>query len=65
VCALTLLVGLQERHTACKKTMSGEVLAWLYLERGAGCLHMAGPADADWFYLSGTGSPGEFRTKDR
>jgi len=41
--ALTLLVWLQEG---------------LYLEQGAGCLHMAGPADADWFYLSGTGSPG-------
>jgi len=28
VCALTLLVGRQERHLACKK-LSGEVLAWL------------------------------------
>jgi len=36
--ALTLLVGRQEGHPACKK-MSDGVLA-------------------DWFYLSGTGSPG-------
>ena len=35
--ALTLLVGRQEGHPACKK-LSGEVLAWL--ERGAD-LHMA------------------------
>jgi len=37
--ALTLLVGRQEGHLACKK-LSGEVLAWLSLERGAD-LHMA------------------------
>jgi len=40
-----LLVGRQEGHPACKKT------GWW----GAGmviCL------DPDWFYLSGTGSPG-------
>ena len=37
--ALTLLVGRQEEHLACKK-LSGEVLAWLFcLERGAD-LHM-------------------------
>jgi len=37
--ALTLLVGRQEEHPACKK-LSGEVLAWLFcLERGAD-LHM-------------------------
>ena len=37
--ALTLLVGRQEGHPACKK-LSGEVLAWLFcLERGAD-LHM-------------------------
>ena len=37
--ALTLLVGQQERHPACKK-LSGGVLAWLFcLERGAD-LHM-------------------------
>jgi len=37
---LTLLVGRQEGHPACKK-LSGEVLAWLScLERGAD-LHMA------------------------
>jgi len=27
--ALTLLVGWQEEHLACKKNSSGEVLAWL------------------------------------
>jgi len=38
--ALTLLVGRQEGHPACKK-LSGEVLAWLFcLEQGAD-LHMA------------------------
>jgi len=37
--ALTLLVGQQEGHPACKKLSSG-VLAWLHLERGAD-LHMA------------------------
>jgi len=38
--ALTLLVGRQEGHTACKK-QTGAVLAWLScLERGAD-LHMA------------------------
>jgi len=37
--ALTLFVGLQEGHPACKK-LSGWVLAWLCLERGAN-LHMA------------------------
>jgi len=34
-----LLVGRQEGHAACKK-LSGGVLAWLSLERGAD-LHMA------------------------
>ena len=37
--ALTLLVGRQEGHPACKK-LSGEVLAWLCLELGAD-LHVA------------------------
>ena len=37
--ALTLLVGWQEGHPACKK-LSGGVLAWLSLELGAD-LHMA------------------------
>jgi len=61
--ALTLLVGWQEGHPACKK-LSGGVLAWLCVWRLA-----YGQADAtathclllqlnpDWFYLSGTGSP--------
>ena len=38
-CALTLLVGRQEGHPACKK-LSGGVLVWLSLERGAD-LHTA------------------------
>jgi len=37
--ALTLLVGWQEGHPACKK-LSGGVLAWFCLEQGAD-LHMA------------------------
>jgi len=37
--ALTLLVGWQEENPACK-TLSGEMLAWLCLGRGAD-LHMA------------------------
>jgi len=37
--ALTLLVGRQEGHTACKK-LSGGVLVWFSLEQGAD-LHMA------------------------
>jgi len=41
--ALTLLVGRQEGHPACKK-MSGGVLAW-YLS-GARCRLAYGPADA-------------------
>ena len=41
--ALTLLVGRQEGHPACKK-LSGEVLAWL--SSGARCRLAYGPADA-------------------
>jgi len=65
--ALTLLVGRQEGHPVCKK-LSGEVLEWLSLwSEVQTCIC---PADAtathclllqynpDWFYLSGTGSPG-------
>jgi len=40
--ALTLLVGWQEGHPACKK-LSGGVLAWL---SGARCRLAYGPADA-------------------
>ena len=42
--ALTLLVGRQEGHPACKKNLSGGVLAW-YLS-GARCRFAYGPADA-------------------
>ena len=65
--ALTLLVGRQEGHPACKK-LNGGVLVVICLERGAD-LHMVQlmplPLTVscfskiqDWFYLSGTGSPG-------
>jgi len=37
---LTLLVGRQEGHLACRKKLSGWVLAWFCLERGAD-LHTA------------------------
>ena len=62
--ALTLLVGWQEGHPACK------TLSWRGYLSGARCRVVYGPADAtathclllqsnpDWFYLSGTGSPG-------
>ena len=69
---LTLLVGRQEEHPACKK-LSDEVLVWLSVS-GARCgLFAYGPVDAtafqnpiiscqgylnpDWFYLSGNGLP--------
>jgi len=65
--ALTLLVGWQEGHPACKK-LSGGMLAWLCLGQGAD-LHMAqlmplplpiscSSINPDWFYFSGAGSPG-------
>ena len=65
--ALTLLVGRQEGHPACKK-LSGGVLAWLSVWSELQIVY--GPADAtathclllqyspDWFYLSGSGPPG-------
>ena len=59
--ALTLLVGRQEGHPACKKLSVG-MLAWLSVT-GVRCKFPCGPADAtvthylslhpDWFYLSG------------
>jgi len=65
--ALTLLVGQQEGHLACKKLSGG---CWRGYLSGARCRLAYSPADAtathclllqknpDWFYLSGTGSPG-------
>jgi len=62
--ALTLLVGQQEGHPACK---NGVVGCWCGYLSAARCRLAYGPADAtathclllpDWFYLSGTGSPG-------
>jgi len=65
--ALTLLVGRQEGHPACKKTEWWGAGAVICLERGAD-LHMAQlmplplslllQLNPDWFRLSGTGSPG-------
>ena len=43
--ALTLLVGWQEGHLACKK-LSGGVLAWLSVWSEARCRLAYGPADA-------------------
>jgi len=66
--ALTLLVGRQEGHPACKKQW-WDAGVGISLERCA-YFFAYDPADAtathclllqlnpDWFYLSGTGSPG-------
>jgi len=43
--ALTLLVGRQEGHQACKK-LSGGVLAWFFYLSGARCRLAYGPVDA-------------------
>ena len=42
--ALTLLVGRQEGHPACKKTLSGGVLVWLSVWSEVRLAY--GPADA-------------------
>jgi len=59
--ALTLLVGWQEGHLACKKLEWRGVGVVICLERGAD-LHMAQlmslPLTLLLQYLSGTGSPG-------
>jgi len=61
---LTLLVGWQEGHPACKKTEWWGTGVVICLERVAD-LHMAQlmplpltVEEPDWFYLSVTGSPG-------
>ena len=68
--ALTLLVGRQEGHPACKQLSGGLVGCWRGYLSGVRCRLAYGPADAtathclllhknpDWCYLSGTGSPG-------
>ena len=68
--ALTLLVGRQEGHPACKQLSDGLVGCWRGYLSGVRCRLAYGPADAtathclllhknpDWCYLSGTGSPG-------
>ena len=65
--ALTLLVGRQEGHPDCKKTEWWGVGMVVCLERGAYLIwpswchcHSLSLASvkSDWFYLSGTGSPG-------
>jgi len=71
--ALTLLVGWQEGHPACKN--SGGMLAWLSVwgevqtciwPSSCHChLLSLAPVNPDWFYLSGTGLPGLSRTKSR
>jgi len=66
--ALTLLIGRQEGHPACKKTEWWGAGVVICLERGVD-LHMAQliplPLTVScfskiqtWFYLSGTGPPG-------
>ena len=68
--ALTLLVGHQEEHLACKKIEWWGVGVVICLERGADCLHIVQlmplhpktrhllPClNPDWFYLYGTGLP--------
>ena len=60
--ALTLLVGQQEGHPACKK-LSGGMLAWLsdwgeVLSVGYSLSLAAGNLDWFQFCLFGTGSPG-------
>jgi len=45
ISALTLLVGRQEGHPACKK-LSGGMLAWLAWLSGMGCRLAYSPADA-------------------
>jgi len=63
---LTLLAGRQEGHPTCKKTSGGVLGEVICLEQDAD-LHTAqlmplpvtlASVNPDWFYLSGTGSPG-------
>jgi len=64
--ALTLLVGHQEGHPACKK-LSGGMMAWLFVRvevqiciwpSWCHCHPLSlAPVNPDWFYLPGTGSP--------
>jgi len=70
--ALTLLVGWQEGHLACKK-LSGGVLAWLsdwsevqtcIWPSGCHCHSLSlASVKSRLVFLSGTGSPGQSRTK--
>jgi len=76
--ALTLLVGRQEGHPACKKTewwdvgvvVWDEVQTCIYPSRCHGHSLSLAPVNPDWFYsswfyLSGTCSPGLSRTYSR
>jgi len=58
---LTLLVGRQEEHPACKK-LTDEVLAWLSGWRQVQLMpllphHLLLHQNPDWFSLSGAGLP--------
>ena len=65
--ALTLMVGWQEEHPACKK-LSGGVLAWLSVLGKVQICILPGlyhchslsfaPVNPNQFYISGTSSPG-------
>jgi len=72
VSALTLLVGRQEGHPACKKTEWWDAGVVMYLGQGAdlhmaqlmpllltvSCSHKSRLVLPSWFYLSGSGSLG-------
>ena len=74
--ALTVLVGHQEKHPACKE-LSDEVLVWLsvWSEVQIVCIwsswchcipkphHLLPYSNPEWFYISGTGCPGKEAVK--
>jgi len=66
--ALMLLVGCLEGHPACKKTEwwdAGVVVCGIW-PSWCHCHSLSlAPVNPDWFYLSGTSSPGWSRTKSR
>jgi len=72
--AVTLLVGWQEGHPACK-TLSGGMLAWLCvwvkvaqlipMLLTISCSRKSRLVLPAWFYFSGAGSPGWSQTKSK